>query len=121
MENAAHTGDTPTVGSLTISERARRRLAAILASEADPHMKLRIRISGGGCAGFQYHFVFDNTMLEDDLLISHAGARIVIDPSSLDLIRGGEVDFVEDLGSAAFQIRNPNASSSCGCGSSFSV
>ena len=106
---------------VTVTDNAARRIAAIMASEGDATLKLRIAVSGGGCSGFQYGFTLDDTINDDDRLFERAGAVVVIDETSLELLNGSEIDFVEDLGGAAFQIRNPNAQSSCGCGNSFSV
>ena len=106
---------------VTVTDSAARRIAAIMASEGDATLKLRIAVSGGGCSGFQYGFTLDDTVNQDDRLFEREGAVVVIDETSLELLRGAEIDFVEDLGGAAFQIRNPNAQSSCGCGNSFSV
>jgi iron-sulfur cluster insertion protein len=82
---------------------------------------LRLAVSGGGCSGFQYGFSFDDARNEDDRVFERDGVKLVVDDTSLDLLVGAEVDFVEDLVGSSFQVRNPNASSSCGCGSSFSV
>jgi iron-sulfur cluster insertion protein len=106
---------------VTITEKAARRIAALMAEEANPDLMLRIAVSGGGCSGFQYGFSLDNAQLEDDLLFERAGIKVVIDPTSLELIQGAELDFVEELVGSSFQVRNPNATSSCGCGNSFSL
>jgi iron-sulfur cluster insertion protein len=82
---------------------------------------LRIAVSGGGCSGFQYGFTFDEEKNEDDVVFERDGVVVVVDEVSLDLLAGAEVDFVEDLMGASFQIKNPNAASSCGCGNSFSI
>lgn len=82
---------------------------------------LRLAVSGGGCAGFQYGFSLDECRHDDDRVFSHAGATVVIDEISLDLIKGAEIDFVEDLVGSYFAVRNPNATSTCGCGTSFAV
>ena len=82
---------------------------------------LRIAVSGGGCSGFQYGFSFDDTRNEDDLVFERDGVKLLIDQTSIDLMGGAEIDFVEDLVGSSFQVRNPNASSSCGCGNSFSI
>lgn len=104
-----------------VSESAARRIAHLMQQEDTPGVKLRIAVSGGGCSGFQYGFSFDDTVNDDDRVFTRDGAVVVIDETSLDLLAGAEIDFVEDLAGASFQIRNPNASSSCGCGNSFSV
>ncbi len=82
---------------------------------------LRLAVSGGGCSGFQYGFSFDDTRNEDDLVFERDGVKLLVDQTSIDLLGGAEIDFVEDLVGSSFQVRNPNASSSCGCGSSFSI
>ena len=106
---------------VVVTDNAARRIAAIMASEGDATLKLRIAVSGGGCSGFQYGFTLDDTVNEDDRIFEREGAVVVIDQTSLELLKGAQIDFVEDLGGASFQIRNPNAQSSCGCGNSFSV
>ena len=105
---------------LLISASAARRVAAISAAEAAGTF-LRISVSGGGCSGFQYGLSFDDQTNPDDRVFERDGVGVVVDDTSLDLLNGAEVDFVEDLMGASFQIRNPNAASSCGCGNSFSV
>jgi iron-sulfur cluster insertion protein len=105
---------------LLISASAARRVAAIAAAEPAGTF-LRISVSGGGCSGFQYNFELEQARSADDHSFTRDGAEIVVDETSLDLLGGAELDFVEDLSGAFFQMRNPNASSSCGCGMSFSV
>ena len=111
----------PPAPAISISASAARRLAALVAQEADADLMLRVSVSGGGCSGFQYGFAFDAARHEDDATFERDGVRVVIDSVSLGLLAGAEIDFVEDLVGAAFQIRNPNATSSCGCGNSFAV
>jgi len=106
---------------ITISDSAARRIAALKAEEAAEGAFLRIAVSGGGCSGFQYGLSFDEETSPDDVVFEHGGIRVVVDDVSLDLLNGSEVDFVEDLMGASFQIKNPNAASSCGCGNSFSI
>jgi iron-sulfur cluster insertion protein len=106
---------------ILITESAARRIEALKESENTPGAFLRISVSGGGCSGFQYGFTLDDTPHEDDSVFVRNGAEVVIDSVSLDLLDGAEIDFVEDLMGASFQIRNPNAASSCGCGNSFSI
>ena len=106
---------------IVVTERAAQRIAALRAAEEVPHAFLRIAVSGGGCSGFQYGLTFDDQKNEDDVVFERDGVTVVVDEVSLDLLGGAEVDFVEDLMGASFQIRNPNAVSSCGCGNSFSV
>jgi iron-sulfur cluster insertion protein len=105
---------------ITVSARAAQRIAAILASEAQPTM-LRLAVTGGGCSGYSYNFALDENRLDDDLLVEEGGAKILIDPVSLDFLAGAEIDFTDDLMGQAFKVNNPNATSSCGCGTSFSV
>jgi iron-sulfur cluster insertion protein len=105
---------------VTVSARAAKRIATILASETQPTM-LRLAVTGGGCSGYSYNFALDETRLEDDLLVEEGGAKILIDPVSLDFLAGSEIDFTDDLMGQAFKVNNPNATSSCGCGTSFSV
>jgi iron-sulfur cluster insertion protein len=113
---------TTAAPAITVTESAARRIAEVMRAEgaADGGF-LRISVSGGGCSGFQYGLTLDDTRHEDDRVFSRDGVSVVIDETSLDLLNGAEVDFVEDMMGASFQIRNPNAASSCGCGNSFSV
>jgi iron-sulfur cluster insertion protein len=114
--------DTATAaGTVTISDSAVRRIAQLLAQEGDGEAMLRVSVSGGGCSGFQYGFSFDNVRNDDDRLFERDGARVVIDEISLELLNGSVLDFVEDLSGSSFAIRNPNATASCGCGSSFAI
>lgn len=106
--------------NVTISERAARRIGQILKSEGDGAM-LRISVEGGGCSGFQYKFDVEKTRAEDDLVISRDGATVVVDPASVPFLEGSEVDFVDDLIGSSFRVANPNATASCGCGTSFSI
>ena len=105
---------------VSVSARAARRIAEILKSEAQP-MMLRVAVTGGGCSGFQYNFALDDTRMDDDLVIERDGATVLVDPMSLDFLKGSEIDFVDDMIGQAFKVNNPNATSSCGCGTSFSV
>jgi iron-sulfur cluster insertion protein len=106
---------------IIITDSAAQRIAALKAQEEAEGAFLRIAVSGGGCSGFQYGLTFDEETNTDDIVFEHGGVRVVVDDVSLDLLNGAEVDFVEDLMGASFQIRNPNAASSCGCGNSFSI
>ena len=105
---------------VTVSARAAKRIAEILKSEPQPVM-LRVAVTGGGCSGFQYNFALDDSRLDEDLVIERDGAVVLIDPVSLDFLKGAEIDFADDLIGASFKVNNPNATSSCGCGTSFSV
>ena len=107
-------------GDVIITERAVRRIGQILKSEGDGAM-LRISVEGGGCSGFQYKFDVERTRADDDLVIARDGAVIVVDPASVPFLAGSEVDFVDDLIGASFRVANPNATASCGCGTSFSI
>jgi iron-sulfur cluster insertion protein len=107
--------------AVTISDSAAKRVLVLRGLEGDDSLMLRITVSGGGCSGFQYGFSFDNKKNEDDYVFEHLGIGVVTDDASLDLLNGSVIDFVEDLMGASFQIRNPNATASCGCGSSFAV
>jgi iron-sulfur cluster insertion protein len=104
-----------------LSAAAARRVAEIVAAENNPALRLRIAVSGGGCSGFQYGFTLDDSVNDDDVKVERDGVELLVDPVTLDFMRGAEVDYVEDLAGASFQIRNPNAKTSCGCGTSFSV
>jgi iron-sulfur cluster assembly accessory protein len=106
--------------SITLSERAARRIAEILKSEKAPAL-FRVSVEGGGCSGFQYRFDLVTEKAPDDLLIERDGARVVVDPISLGFVQGAELDFVDDLIGAQFKLNNPNVTASCGCGTSFSV
>jgi iron-sulfur cluster assembly accessory protein len=106
--------------SVTVSERAVRRIGEILKGEPDGTM-LRVSVEGGGCSGFQYKFDMDRAKTEDDLVIARDGAVVLIDPISVNYMAGSEIDFVENLIGASFQVKNPQAKTSCGCGTSFSL
>ncbi len=106
--------------SVTLTERAARRIVEILREDSSRGM-LRVAVTGGGCSGFQYDFCLDDSRGEDDLVIARDGATVLIDPVSLGFLKGAEIDFADEMIGAAFRIRNPNATSSCGCGTSFSV
>ena len=105
---------------ITLTENAAKRVAAIAVRQSKAPI-LRLAVDGGGCAGFTYKFELADASEDGDAIAETNGVRLVVDPVSLDLVRGCAVDFVEDLGGAAFKVTNPNAASGCGCGSSFSV
>jgi len=96
-------------------------VADLITEEGNPELMLRIYIQGGGCSGFQYGFNFDETVNDGDEVIETDGVKLLVDPMSLQYLTGAEVDYTEGLQGAQFVIRNPNASTTCGCGSSFSV
>src|ERR1700756_1601949 len=106
---------------IVVTENAARRIAVLRTEEQAENAFLRIAVSGGGCSGFQYGLTFDDHRNDDDFAFERDGVTVVVDDVSLGLLNGAEVDFVEDLMGASFQIRNPNAASSCGCGNSFSI
>jgi len=106
---------------VSISERAAKRVAELISQQGNPALKLRLSVSGGGCSGFQYGFDFDEEQKPDDIVVERGGVTMLVDGMSLLYLMGSEVDFVEDLVGASFQVVNPNATASCGCGSSFSV
>jgi iron-sulfur cluster assembly accessory protein len=103
-----------------VTERAARRVAKILKGE-DAGAMLRVAVNGGGCSGFQYAFDIEKNRAPDDIVIERDGAVVLIDPVSLDFLKGARIDFVDDLIGQSFKIENPNATASCGCGTSFSV
>lgn len=105
---------------ITLTENAAKRVAWIAARQDRPAV-LRLAVDGGGCAGFTYKFELADEPEGEDEVVETDGVRLVVDPISLELVKGSAVDFVEDLGGAAFRVTNPNAQSGCGCGSSFSV
>jgi iron-sulfur cluster assembly accessory protein len=105
---------------VSISASAAKRVAEILSKEP-PGTMLRVAVNGGGCQGFSYDYSFERCRAEDDLVLERDGARVLIDPVSIEYLQGSEIDWVDALIGASFQIRNPNAKSSCGCGTSFSL
>ena len=109
-----------TSGNVTVTERATHKIAAILKGEPAGAM-LRVSVEGGGCSGFQYKFDMDRERATDDVVISRDGATVLIDPMSVEYMAGSEIDFVDDLIGASFKVKNPNATASCGCGTSFSL
>ena len=113
--------DSTPQASLAISESAARRIAELRRTEGNERLMLRLAISGGGCSGFRYGFSLDEKAGPDDLVFEEHGARIVVDPDSMGLLVGSRVNFIDSLSGSYFTLDNPNAASSCGCGSSFSV
>ncbi len=103
-----------------VTERAAARIAEITSAEGR-EAALRVAVLAGGCSGFQYRFELDQVPQPDDLIIERAGAKVVVDPASLDLLAGSELDFTDELMGSHFAVRNPNAKSACGCGTSFSI
>ena len=112
--------DVPSAPIL-LSDAAVAKVSDLIAEEGNPNLKLRIYVTGGGCSGFQYGFAFDETTGEDDLLIEKDGVFLLVDTISLRYLAGAEIGYEDGLEGSRFVIKNPNASTSCGCGSSFSV
>ncbi|MGD2138502.1 MAG: iron-sulfur cluster insertion protein ErpA [Gammaproteobacteria bacterium] len=106
---------------LVFTDAAADKVRRLIEEEKNPNLKLRVYISGGGCSGFQYGFSFDENIGEGDITIARGGVTLVIDPMSYQYLAGAEVDYTEGLEGAQFVVRNPNATTTCGCGSSFSV
>lgn len=106
---------------LSISNQAVDRINQLLASKDNPDLMLRVYIQGGGCSGFQYGFQFDENEQEDDIAIEQSGIKVVVDMLSLQYLGGAEIDFKDDIMGSRFLVNNPNASATCGCGSSFAI
>ena len=106
---------------LTFTDAAANKVKSLISEEENNELKLRVYITGGGCSGFQYGFTFDDKVNEGDLTIEKAGVQLVIDPMSLQYLIGGTVDYTEGLEGSRFVVNNPNATSTCGCGSSFRI
>ncbi len=106
---------------LSLTASAAAKVASLITEEANPELKLRVYICGGGCSGFQYGFSFDEQAEADDLAVQRDGVTLIVDPLSLQYLMGAEVDYRESLQGSQFVIRNPNAKTTCGCGSSFSA
>jgi iron-sulfur cluster assembly accessory protein len=104
-----------------LSPAAARRVALIAQRQGDPSLKLRLSVDGGGCSGFQYRFGLEPSANANDLATVTDGVVLLVDPVSLPFVEGAEVDYVESLGGASFQVKNPNATAGCGCGTSFAV
>jgi len=104
---------------ILFSDAAAAKVKELLAEEANPDLKLRVFVQGGGCSGFQYGFTFDETVNDDDTTILKEGVELLVDPMSFQYLVGAEIDYKDDLDGAQFVIRNPNATTTCGCGSSF--
>jgi len=107
--------------ALVLTERAVQKLRALVDEEGNEDLKLRVYVTGGGCSGFQYGFTFDEAVNEDDAVMEKNGVQLLIDSMSYQYLLGAEIDYKEDLEGAQFVIKNPNATTTCGCGSSFSV
>lgn len=112
---------TDVLDTVTLTERAARRISRIVAGKAGEATALRISVEGGGCSGFSYKFDLAKDRADDDIVIERDGAIVLIDPVSLPFMSGSEIDFVDDLMGQSFQVKNPHATASCGCGTSFAV
>jgi iron-sulfur cluster insertion protein len=106
---------------LVFTENAAAKVKQLIDEEGNTELKLRVFVTGGGCSGFQYGFTFDEAVNEDDTAMQKSGVTLLIDPMSLQYLAGAEIDYQENVEGAQFVIKNPNASSTCGCGSSFSA
>ncbi len=115
------TEEVMTPAPLVFTDSAATKVKALIDEEGNDGLKLRVFISGGGCSGFQYGFTFDENVNEDDAVIERGGVKLLIDSMSMQYLTGAEIDYTEGLEGAQFVIRNPNATTTCGCGSSFSV
>ena len=110
-----------TPSPIIFSDNAASKVSELIADEGNPNLKLRIFVSGGGCSGFQYGFTFDEAAAEEDTIVEKSGVSLLIDPMSFQYLMGAVIDYEEGLEGSRFVIKNPNATSTCGCGSSFSV
>ena len=115
------TNVTKTKDVLVFTESAANKVKTLIEDEKNPNLNLRVFITGGGCSGFQYGFTFDEEVAEDDTQVENDGVTVLVDAMSIQYLNGAEIDYKDDLSGAQFVIRNPNASTTCGCGSSFSV
>jgi len=106
---------------LIISDNAINRLEGLIASKENPDLKFRVYIQGGGCSGFQYGFQFEEEEAIDDLEFKHSSVQVVVDPMSIQYLKGAEIDFIDDLQGSRFVVNNPNAATTCGCGASFGI
>jgi iron-sulfur cluster insertion protein len=106
---------------LVFTDSAATKVKQLIEEEGNPDLKLRVFVTGGGCSGFQYGFTFDESVSEDDTAMQKGGVTLLIDPMSLQYLMGAEIDYQESIEGAQFVIKNPNATSTCGCGSSFSA
>lgn len=118
-QSAQDLAEPPT--PLVFTDSAAAKVADLIAEEGNPELKLRVFVQGGGCSGFQYGFTFDEEVNEDDTQVENGGVTVLVDSMSIQYLTGAEVDYKEDVSGAQFVIRNPNATTTCGCGSSFSA
>ncbi|WP_455203635.1 iron-sulfur cluster insertion protein ErpA [Kaarinaea lacus] len=113
--------DTQTDTPVIFTDNAANKVKALIKDEGNSELKLRVYVTGGGCSGFQYGFTFDENINDGDTVVNNGDVTLIIDPLSFQYLVGAEVDYVEGLQGAQFVIRNPNATTTCGCGSSFSI
>jgi iron-sulfur cluster insertion protein len=117
--------DTPTITEMPLpfvfTDAAADKVKQLIDEEGNPELKLRVFVQGGGCSGFQYGFTFDEAVNEDDTVLDKSGVQLLVDSMSYQYLVGAEIDYKDDLNGAQFVIKNPNATTTCGCGSSFSV
>lgn len=123
---AAENVNDPVVGThdavaIALTDNAASKIRALISEEGNPALKLRVFVTGGGCSGFQYGFSFDETVNEDDTVISNNGAEMLVDPLSYQYLIGSKVDYTEGLEGSRFMVNNPLATTTCGCGMSFSI
>ena len=121
MNESMAQNESAAEGLLIFTEAAATKVKGLIEEEGNPDLLLRVYITGGGCSGFQYGFTFDEAVNEGDTEVEKNGVRLVVDPMSFQYLVGAEIDYKEDLEGARFVIRNPNATTTCGCGSSFSA
>ena len=121
MTAAQQAIDTAGTPPLVFTDSAAIKVGELIREEGNPNLKLRVFVSGGGCSGFQYGFTFDENEEEGDMCVETRGVKLLVDPMSFQYLEGAEIDYKEDLEGAQFVIRNPNATTTCGCGSSFSA
>jgi len=121
MTDATALTETANAPLLVFTDSAALKVSELIQEEGNPNLKLRVFVSGGGCSGFQYGFTFDENEEEGDTCVENRGVRLLVDPMSFQYLSGAEIDYREDLEGAQFVIRNPNAQTTCGCGSSFST
>ncbi len=113
--------EAPEAAALGFTANAAQKVQSLIEEEGNPNLKLRVFITGGGCSGFQYGFMFEEQAQADDTAVERSGVTLLVDPMSLQYLEGAEIDYKEDVSGAQFVIRNPNAATTCGCGSSFSI
>jgi iron-sulfur cluster insertion protein len=109
------------MSELVFTDAAARKVGDLIAAESNPKLMLRVYVQGGGCSGLQYGFEFDETLQDGDICVENQGVRLLVDPMSVQYLMGAEIDYREGLDGAQFVIRNPNATTTCGCGSSFTA